>query len=286
MKVGETSVPAPLRIGVLIACHDRRPLTERCLVSLFSAAAWSRDRAGIDVFLVDDGSSDGTGDAVRRRFPQVRVIAGSGDLYWCGGMRKAWAVAEKGDYDAYLWLNDDVALHEDALAGLLATLELARGVDGRGGIVVGSTLSEIAGADATSYGSMGPRGVEKPGDHPRRIRLFNGNIVLVSREAYRRLGNLSAAYTHGLGDIDYGIRAERNGVPVWLASGHQGRCAANKTPRWRRPDLPVWTRLYELHRPTGCPPWQMAWLIWSGGGWHAPWSVLKLYLRAVFPRWI
>jgi hypothetical protein len=170
---------------------------------------------------------------------------------------------------------------------LLATLEEGRREDGRAGIVVGSTLSEGAGGAAiTSYGAMGPKGAETPGEQARRIELFNGNIVLVSRDAYGVLGNLSDAYTHGLGDIDYGIRARQRGVPVRLAAGHQGTCAPNKPARWRRPDVPVWTRLYELHRPTGCPPWEMARLIWTSGGWYFPWSVLKLYLRALFPSWI
>jgi GT2 family glycosyltransferase len=279
-------VSNPFRTAVLMACHDRMPLTLRCLESLFAAAARGHGLGGIDVFLVDDGCKDGTGDAVRSRFPQVRVLRGSGSLYWCGGMRKAWDAAAAGDYDAYLWLNDDVALHEEALAVLSSTLEEGRREDGRGGIVVGSTLSGHGEGVVTSYGAMGPSGVEKPGETARKIEHFNGNIVLVSRDAYDILGNLSAAYTHGLGDIDYGIRAKRKGVPVRLAAGHQGRCAPNTMPRWRRPDLPVWTRLYELHRPTGCPPWQMARLIWSKGGWYFPWSVTKLYLRALFPRWI
>ena len=202
-------------------------------------------------------------------------------------MRQAWAAAAEGDYDAYLWLNDDVSLREDSLAILASTLEEGRREDGRGGIAVGSTLStDAGGAEVTSYGTMGPAGVEKPGEMARRIELFNGNIVLVSRDAYRILGNLSGAYTHGLGDIDYGIRAKQKGVPARLAPGHLGSCAGNKIARWRRPDVPVWTRLYELHRPTGSPPWQMARLIWRNGGWYFPWSVLKLYLRALFPRWI
>jgi len=268
-----------------MTCHDRMRLTLRCLESLFAAAALSPGLGSIDVFLVDDGCSDGTGDAVRGRFPQVRVLQGSGSLYWCGGMRKAWDAAAKGDYDAYLWLNDDVALHDDALAVLEATLEEGRREDGRLGIAVGSTVStDAAGNQRTSYGGMGPRGVESPGKTSRRIELFNGNIVLVSRDAYDTLGNLSRAYTHAMGDIDYGIRAKRKGVPVRLAPGYQGRCTGNTLPRWRRPDVPIWTRLYELHRPTGCPPWQMAWLIARSGGWYFPWSVLKLYLKALFPR--
>ncbi len=273
------------QIAVLMTCHNRRPLTLRCLDSLFAATAGIAARTSCDVFLVDDGCSDSTAEVVRQRFPSVRILPGSGSLFWCGGMRKAWDAAAEGDYDAYLWLNDDVALHPDALRVLTATLEAGNREDGRGGIVVGSTLStDNAGAPVTSYGAMGQTGAVPPDSVPRRIQLFNGNIVLVSRGAHRILGNLSGAYTHALGDVDYGIRAKRKGVPVRLAAGHQGSCDGNKLPRWRRSDLSVWTRLYELHQPTGCPPFQLARLLWSNGGWYFPWSVMKLYLRAIFPR--
>lgn len=286
MKPSPVTAPPPSRIAVLMTCHDRRPLTLRCLESLEAAERQARYRIGCDVFLVDDGSVDGTGAAVRGRFPSVRVITGSGSLFWCGGMRLAWAAAAEGDYDGYLWLNDDVVLNGDSLDVLVATMEACASVHGATGIAVGSTVSEGGlGSGVTTYGAVGADGVDPPGDAPRRIELFNGNIVLVSREAFRVLGTLSAAYTHGLADIDYGIRARKHGVKVFLAAGHQGVCTANATARWLRPDLPVWKRLYELHKPTGCPPWQLARLVRSNGGWYWPWSVAKLYLRALFPTW-
>lgn len=273
---------APLRVAVLIACHNRRESTLGCLTALRSTAVAAGAVASLQVFLVDDGSSDGTAAAVRERFPDVRVIAGDGSLFWCGGMRLAWLEAARGDFDAYLWLNDDVTLEDGAISRLIATLVDRQRVTGSACIVVGATRHPDQGGVA-SYGALIGAGVAPLSDDIRRIQYFNGNVVMVSRDAFRILGPLSADFTHGFGDVDYGVRARRAGVPVWLAAGGVGRCASNGTPLWQRPDVPLWRRLRELHRPTGCPPWQLARLIWRNGGWWFPWSILKLYLRAIFP---
>ena len=272
---------AHVRIAALLTCHNRRSLTLRCLDSLAIAAGVAAKDAVVDVFLVDDGCTDGTSDAVRDKFPCVHIIPGEGDLYWCGGMRAAWSKAAISDYDAYLWLNDDVTLDDDAVSRLLAVAEQFQRADGAV-IVVGATRGD--GSNEVTYGGLGAKGVIAPADTVRRIELFNGNIVLVSRRAYQEIGGLSSAYTHGLGDIDYGVRAKKAGIPALLTAGSLGSCSANKVARWQRSDLPLWTRLRELHRPTGCPPWQLARLVWSNGGWWFPWSVFKLYLSAFFPR--
>ncbi len=272
---------APVRIAALLTCHNRRSLTLRCLDSLAIAAGMAAKEAVVDVYLVDDGCTDATSDAVRDEFPDVHIISGDGNLYWCGGMRLAWSQAAISDYDAYLWLNDDVTLDGDAILQLLAVAERFRRSDGAV-IVVGATRGD--GGNEVTYGGLGSKGVIAPTGMVQRIEIFNGNIVLVSRRAYHELGGLASAYTHGLGDIDYGIRAKRAGIPALLTAGSLGSCAANTVARWQRSDLPLLTRLRELHRPTGCPPWQLARLIWSNGGWWFPWSVFKLYLSVLFPR--
>jgi GT2 family glycosyltransferase len=273
-----------LRFAALMACHNRRDLTLRCLASLTAAAEVASDLAVVDTFLVDDGCTDGTGETVRVTYPRVHVIKGSGQLFWCGGMRLAWTQAATHNYDAYLWLNDDVALDADAIKRLHELSQECRRNDGAV-IVVGATRVEGSEDAATvvSYGAFGAKGVLPPVHRATRVELFNGNIVLVSRRAFEVIGGLSPAYTHGLGDIDYGVRAKRAGVPAWLAAETLGSCAANKVARWRQRDLSVWKRLRELHRPTGCPPWQLARLVWRNGGWWFPWSVAKLYLQALFP---
>lgn len=272
-----------LRIAVLMTCHDRREITLRCLASLRGASVHAADRADVHVFLVDDGCTDGTPEAVAARFPDVTIVPGTGSLYWCGGMRRAWdAAARAGGFDAYLWLNDDVRLTEACLSVLLDTEAGISRATGRSGIVVGATHDEAGGG--TSYGEMGPEGIRPAGDAARPINSFNGNIVLVPHDVYRSIGGFSRVYRHGFGDIDYACRARRRGVPIWLAPGHLGACTMDKVSRWERPDVPLWQRLVALHRPTGCPPWELAFLTIRHRGWWFPYTVARLYWRALFPR--
>ena len=56
-------------ISIVIPTHNRKELLHRCL-----EAATQQDYPDYEVIVVDDGSTDGTGEMVRREFPQVRYI--------------------------------------------------------------------------------------------------------------------------------------------------------------------------------------------------------------------
>ena len=270
------------RLAAIITCHNRKSLTLRCLESLDQATQRALNGARVDVYLVDDGSTDGTAQEVSARFPDVRIVTGSGKLYWCGGMRLAWRTAAAGArYDAYLWLNDDVELFPDSLDVLLDTAGLVALQTGHPGIIAGATRDEATGV--TSYGEIGPQGIRPAGESSRPVDLFNGNIVLVPDSVYRMIGGLSRFYSHGFGDIDYAVRAKRHRVPTWIAAGHLGSCASNSVSQWSTPELPLWSRFVALHRPTGCPPWELALLMIRSGKWWFPYSIARLYWRVLFP---
>ncbi len=131
------------RIAVLVTSHNRKERTLASLQSLFAQHGIAEIE--LTVFLVDDGSTDGTGDAVAARFPQVRLLRGDGNLYWGGGTRKAFGAAMEEGFDAYLWLNDDVRLFEDAISRIVASAEAAAS-QGKTAIVVGSMRDPNTGA--------------------------------------------------------------------------------------------------------------------------------------------
>lgn len=109
-----------MKIAVLITCFNRKKKTLACLESLFSIVS------NCHVYLVDDKSADGTSEAIKQNFPQVKIIQGDGNLFWSRGMYTAWKEAIKGCYDFYLWLNDDVELYPFFLQELMACMSYGK----------------------------------------------------------------------------------------------------------------------------------------------------------------
>jgi len=271
-----------------MTCHNRRNKTLACLDALANQTPMTDTR--IQVYLVDDGCTDGTAEAVRARHAQTTVLPGDGTLYWCGGMRKAFAEAMKSDYDYYLWLNDDTVLYPDAVVLLLGTSRDVQRAGGRQDIVVGTVCDPVTGR--RTYGgirrfgrrpSLGFLPVE-PRDEAQRCETMNGNCVLIPRTVVQKVGNLSPEFTHWLGDLDYGLRAGRAGFSCWVVSGYVGTCGQNTegTP-WANPHVPFRERLRILHTPKGLPPWEWAVFCRRHQRIFWPLSLAKLYARCCFP---
>ena len=217
----------------------------------------------IEVFLVDDGSTDGTADAVRASFPKVRVLSGDSNLFWCRGMHKAFEIALQGNYDYYLWLNDDTTLRPDALSRLLeceAELGHREPV-----IVVGSTIDAETGE--LTYGGVvrssrfRPTTFRRvvPDEVPQRCDSMTGNIVLIQSKVAQAVGNLDPVFEHAMGDTDYALRARQLGFEVWLGSGVFGTCDNNpKAGTFLDASLPLSRRWQQMMSRKGLP-WR-SWL--------------------------
>jgi GT2 family glycosyltransferase len=289
----------------LIAAHNRRDTTVSCLRGFFAQAESFRPgtcdtTVDLKVVLVDDGSSDGTTEAVQIAFPErVDIVTGDGSLYWAGGMALAHAVATRTPAPDYvLWLNDDTELEPDALIRLLDVARRPGHEDAAGPIVVGALRSRRTGATTYSGAtrlSKRPRNIRvvDPTSKPQKIDTFNGNIVLVPHSAFALIGGPDPVFVHGNGDHDYGYRARAAGVPCLLAPGYLGWCERN-SPRgtWRDPALPTTRRIRLLLGPKGLPLRSQIsfsrrhggflWPVWVTGGYinafreifHRPRSVL------------
>ena len=218
-------------IAVLLTCHNRKQSTLTCLDSLMT-----QDTPPVitfHIYLVDDGCTDGTPEAVEALYPHITLLTGNGNLFWCGGMRLAFAQALKNDFDYYLWLNDDVRLYSDALRNLLETSAYIQAEYHKEGIVVGS-LSDQTGQTRTYGGSLMHRRFSgfslvpvELSSTPQTCDVFNGNCVLIPHAIARAVGTLREGFKHAAGDLDYGLRASQQGFSSWVCPQYVGICARN-----------------------------------------------------------
>jgi GT2 family glycosyltransferase len=271
-----------MRITALLAAHNRREKTLVALASYF--AQETPDDASLSAVLVDDGSTDGTADAVRERFPEVRVIAGSGQLFWAAAMAIAEEEARRDEPDFLLWLNDDAALEPGALRTLIETAETR---SEHGCIAVGALRDPRSGE--LTYSGVRRTGAHPlrfalvpPGDRPVEVDTFNGNVVLVSRAAFERVGSIDGEFAHATADYDYGLRAAEAGVSVLLAPDTIGTCPHNpSTEPWGDPTLTLRGRIRVLTGRKGIPPRSTARYLRRHGGPAWPLFWLSPYIRAV-----
>lgn len=281
-------------LAVLMCSYNRKARTLAALGALFAQQVPAPYQ--LQVFLVDDGSNDGTADAVTTFYPQVSLLHGNGQLYWNGAMRLAWqqALAQLPDAPAFIWLNDDVVLDEGALLRLLQAWQLAtRQTDKPAGAVVGAMREP--GTTRLSYGGrlrhsalqplrLGP--VLTASAQLQRCNFINGNWCLIPADVVTQIGILSPQFTHSMGDYDYGLRAQQAGFSLWQAPGSFGECAAN-TGRGGVLDaaLPMAQRLQLLQQPNSWPPaaeWQ--YFVRCHGGPLRMLGLLRVVLRKYCPR--
>jgi GT2 family glycosyltransferase len=235
-----------INIAVLLTCFNRREKTLACLNHL-AGQQLPKDHQ-LQVYLVDDGCTDGTGDAVKREFPDTIVIQGTGSLYWAGGMRFAWAAAAKDQPDYFLLLNDDTEILPHAVATLL---EITGPPEAR--VIAVAAIADPASGKviygAYRNGITGTLPDDDPKDH---CHTFNANCTLVTSAVYREIGMLDAAYTHGMADHDYGYTASRAQINIVQSAQTLGTCSPNsKEGTWQDASLPRRRRWKLVCRPTG-----------------------------------
>ena len=200
-------------IAILIATFNRSEITLKALAKIFEI---KESVQGIEVFVCDGGSTDGTPEHIKNHFPQVKVDIVQ-KAYWNTATLNAWEVAAVDRFDYYLWMNDDLDLFVDATTEFLSSLEkypekCAISV----GQIVDPDTRRIVYSGLKSQSSFRKYSFKPVNDLETKPKTFNGNFVLIPECAASKIGLLDSKFSHGFGDIDYGLRATSNGVEIQL----------------------------------------------------------------------
>ncbi|WP_071190070.1 glycosyltransferase family 2 protein [Trichormus sp. NMC-1] len=233
----------------------------------------------LDIFVVDNASSDGTQAYIEEQYPQVKVLQTGENIGGSGGFSHGMKFLSKLNHD-YIWLLDnDVRLDHQALLPLVETLQNYSEVG-----LVGSQIRKLE----------QPEIIQEIGSHlhPQKAHLktYLGNSPILStekiladkpyldvdicaaasllfrRELIQQIGVFENYFLH-FDDVEWCLRAKQAG---WVVAAHPASIVWHCSPDFKhRP----WISYYDERNLCYC--WQK----------YQPQLLLKR-LRLLFPKLI
>lgn len=196
-------------VYILIPVYNRKATTLACLHHLSQTG----DLARYQVVIVDDASTDGTAAAIQASYPNVAVVAGTGDLWWTGAVAMGMQYAAQQGAEFFIWLNDDCLPDAGTLAGLVEFMRQHPGA-----IAAPTCYAPVNGiAIAQHNGSQGRQGVAAQLGEVLEVDGMSGWCVGIPRQVYDSIGVPDAhRFPHYSGDDTYIFRAYRAGFKAYL----------------------------------------------------------------------
>lgn len=204
-------------LSIIILTYNQQQFTIDCLTSLGDLL----DDESIEVILVDNGSSDGTVEAVKRRFPQVTLIENPVNSGVSGGRQLGLSHAGG---DVLMFLDNDTVASPQAVRTLHKYI-----TDHRDAGLCGCRLVGADGTVQESYKAYPGLGVKIANvlGLKRKKDTFpvdeEGNLLptyvigacqLFRREVMEAVGPLDTHIFYGPEDADYCLRIAAHGWKI------------------------------------------------------------------------
>ncbi|MCA9543867.1 MAG: glycosyltransferase, partial [Myxococcales bacterium] len=210
-------VPAGLALAVVIPARNEVANIEACVRSAL-ALTWA---GPLQVVVVDDRSTDGTGEVLARlaaEDPRLKVVAGQDPPAGWLGKPHALHLGQQHAVGDWLWFVDADVVLEPLGAKRLVGRALAQGArmaSGLGFLVVESVWERVV---QTRIGAIiaGGNPLAQVNDPAHERALANGQCLLFERAAYDALGGHEAIKGSVLDDVDFARRAKAEQLPYRL----------------------------------------------------------------------
>ena len=208
----------PDQVAIVVLNWNRRADTLACLESLAQA-----EIGGAALYVVDNGSQDGSAAAVREAYPHVRVIALPENRGFAGGNNAGIRAALDAGAEGVLLLNNDTRVSPDFLTPMLWAFDAFPGAAAVCSAIHRMDRPEMldvayAQVHFAQREAVQLRGVNAlPGDGfgtRCEIDVAVGCSMLVKAEAWRRVGLFDEQYFAYHEDVDWSLRAHRAGYQL------------------------------------------------------------------------
>jgi len=208
----------PRSVTIIVLNWNLRDETLACLESLQQA-----DLGGASVLVVDNGSRDGSVEAIRARMPQVEVVALAENRGYAGGNNAGIRVALARGAEAVLLLNNDTRVVRDFLLPLLWVFDREPRAAAVGSAIHRFDRPEMLDVAYISVcfaqNVVQLQGVNKLPGHgfteTVAVDAAPGCSLLMRAEALRTVGVFDEEYFAYYEEVDWCIRARRAGWQIF-----------------------------------------------------------------------
>jgi GT2 family glycosyltransferase len=203
----------PLVYVIVLSWNGKKDTLE-CLASL-QQLTYPNAR----IIVVDNSSSDGTGDAIRSAFPNIELIVNNSNLRFAGGNNVGIRQSLEGGAEYVLMLNNDTVVDPEFLGRLVEAAESGRKIG-----IVGPKIYYFDDPKRIWFAGglikwwrgrvthIGIREVDNGEyDVTTEVDYITGCCMLIKREVIETIGMLDERYYIYGEDVDLCVRALRSG---------------------------------------------------------------------------
>jgi len=204
-------------VSIIIVFHNGKDQTLRCLKSVFNLKY-----PNFDITVVDDGSTDGSGEAIIKDYPNVKIIKSNEDLWCNGSFNLAISKCLENDCELFLLLNNDNIIEKYSLNYLIETFKSEKSQ------IIGSMVCYYHKPETISYAGKlidWRKGYNILIYNNKNIKDINKEIidvdflgfqgVLINKSIFEKIGLIdSNKFVHYFGDTDFYLRAKKAGFKI------------------------------------------------------------------------
>jgi GT2 family glycosyltransferase len=209
-------------LSIVIVNWNTKNLLLQCLEAVYQTAG----AVETEVFVVDNGSADGSGTAVKERFPGVTLNENQINLGFAKANNQALSLS-KGDY--LLLLNPDTQVKTGAIERLFSFMEGHSDVGAAGPQLLhpdGTKQNSVANFPSLATELLNKRflrwlfpkkypGKERDYREPLEVDSVIGACMMVRRDAMEQVGLLDEDYFLFLEETDWCYRLKKAGWKIY-----------------------------------------------------------------------